>query len=217
MANLTKNVTKVEKTKWENNLYIYEAALEVLKTKIKLVKIEYDMLAKKENYSEIQMITDRIKSLESIIGKLAKNNLDFTVQNVNDRIHDVVGCRIVCLTLDDVKAMIELLRKTLNATEGFRIDKEKDYINNPKENGYQSYHFRVVVPVTFSGEKYDVPCEIQVRTLLMHAWAELEHKVHYKADAETQKIAGPIKAQFAGLAKSIEATDQFVALSIKSK
>ena len=201
------SLTKAEKTKWESNLYIYNAALEVLKTKIKLVKIEYDMLAVKNNYSEIQMITDRIKSLESIIGKLEKNNLEFTVQNINDRIHDVVGCRIVCLTLDDVNAIVDLLRRTINRTEGFKIDKEKDYINNPKENGYQSYHFRVSVPVTFSDEKYNVPCEIQVRTLLIHAWAELHH-LCYKENA-----VGPVKSQFAALASNIEATDQLVILT----
>lgn len=202
-------ILKNEKIKWEERLCVYRAASEVLNTKIRLVKMEYDCLVQGNNYSEIQMISSRIKTTESIANKLEKNGLDFTVENIESRIHDVVGARIICLTLTDVKVFIELLTNSLNKTEGFKIEKCKDYITNPKESGYQSYHFRILVPVTFSNEIYKVPAEIQVRTLLMHAWAELEHKMGYKPSEE---ILGRnmVRAQFNALAASIEATDTMV-------
>lgn len=202
-------ILKNERIKWEDRLCIYRAAAEVLNTKIRLVKMEYDCLVHGNNYSEIQMISSRIKTTESIANKLDKNGLEFTVENVESRIHDVVGARIICLTLTDAKVFIELLTNSLNKTEGFKIEKCKDYITNPKESGYQSYHFRILVPVTFSNEVYKVPAEIQVRTLLMHAWAELEHKMGYKP-AEEFLGRNMVKAQFNALAANIEATDTMV-------
>ena len=203
-------LNKTEKNKWESNLHVYEAALEVLRAKITLVTMEYNRLAEENNYSEIQMITDRIKSPESISAKLEKNGLEFNVENIENRIHDVVGCRIVCLTLVDVEAIVDLLTKSLNNTEGFSIDKCKDYIKNPKENGYKSYHFRINVPVTFADKKYSIPAEIQVRTLLMHAWGELEHKLGYKPTDEMEGMQSVIRAQFNGLASMVDSTDTLV-------
>lgn len=204
-------ISKNERTKWEERLCIYRAASEVLNTKIRLVKMEYDYLAQTHNYSEVQMISSRIKEMDSIANKLEKNGLDFSVENIEKRIHDVVGARIICLTLTDVKKFIELLTNSLNKTEGFVLEKCKDYISNPKESGYQSYHFRILVPVTFSNETYKVPAEIQVRTLLMHAWAELEHKMGYKPSEEIVGTRNIVKAQFNALAANIEATDTMVA------
>ncbi len=204
-------ILKNERTKWEDRLCIYRAASEVLNTKIRLVKMEYDYLAQTHNYSEVQMISSRIKEMDSIANKLEKNGLDFTVENIEKRIHDVVGARIICLTLTDVKVFIELLTNSLNKTEGFVLENCKDYISNPKESGYQSYHFRILVPVTFSNETYKVPAEIQVRTLLMHAWAELEHKMGYKPSEEIVGTRNIVKAQFNALAANIEATDTMVA------
>lgn len=204
-------ISKNERTKWEERLCIYRAASEVLNTKIRLVKMEYDYLAQTHNYSEVQMISSRIKEMDSIANKLEKNGLDFSVENIEKRIHDVVGARIICLTLTDVKVFIELLTNSLNKTEGFVLEKCKDYISNPKESGYQSYHFRILVPVTFSNETYKVPAEIQVRTLLMHAWAELEHKMGYKPSEEIVGTRNIVKAQFNALAANIEATDTMVA------
>ena len=204
-------ILKNERTKWEDRLCIYRAASEVLNTKIRLVKMEYDYLAQTHNYSEVQMISSRIKEMDSIANKLEKNGLDFTVENIEKRIHDVVGARIICLTLTDVKVFIELLTNSLNKTEGFVLENCKDYISNPKESGYQSYHFRILVPVTFSNETYKVPAEIQIRTLLMHAWAELEHKMGYKPSEEIVGTRNIVKAQFNALAANIEATDTMVA------
>ncbi len=204
-------ITKAERSNWESKLYIYEAASEVLKAKIKLVNIEYDMLAKKEGYTEVQKTTDRIKKIESIAGKLEKNGLEFTYENIAEHIRDVVGCRIVLLTLTDLYAFVDLLSKTINATEGFKLVRTKDYISEPKPSGYQSYHMNVMVPVTFSNEKYDVSSEIQIRTTAMDAWATLEHKLGYKPSEELETGAEILKMQFDAYAKMVETVDQSVA------
>lgn len=202
-------MTKIEKSNFEDRLYIYEAALEVLKAKIALINIEYSRIARVQGLNEIQKVTSRIKSAESISEKLKKDGLQFTTENIESKIHDVVGARIVCLTLNDVKTLIEITRKTLNRTEGFALIKEKDYINNPKESGYQSYHFQIEVPVTFSDEQHKVRAEIQARTMAMDAWATLEHKLGYKC--ERPAVAALLKYQFEQYASTVENTDKMIA------
>lgn len=207
MANISRN----ERKKWENNLYIYEAGLEVLKTKIKLLNIEYNMLAKKEGFSEIQKEEIRIKKPESIADKLEKKGLEFTVENVEQNMNDVVGYRIVCLTLTEVYFVVDLLKKMFGNSAGFKVLKCKDYIKEPKSNGYQSYHIIVVIPVVFSEKTYYVNAEVQVRTMAMDAWATLEHKLGYKPSQELTDMAELIKAQFEAYAKMVESTDRLVA------
>ena len=62
--------------------------------------------------------------------------------------------------------------------------KIKDYIKNPKENGYRSLHLVVEIPVYLANEKVMVPVEIQIRTIAMDFWATLEHHLRYKNDKE---------------------------------
>ena len=181
-------IGKTEKKAWADNLYIYEAASEVLDTKIKLVKKEYDRICRPRGYSEIQKISGRIKGIESIANKLEKDGYEFSLANVTDHIHDVVGHRVVCLTLNDLTVLAKLFSKSVCNTEGFSLLGYKDFINNPKESGYRSLHLRVGVPVTFSDEHYDVTCEVQLRTSNMEAWAQLEHKSGYKPVAGVQDV-----------------------------
>jgi len=181
-------IGKSEKKVWADNLYIYEAASDVLDTKIKLVKKEYDRVCRPRGYSEIQKINGRIKDIESVAGKLEKDGYNFSLDNVTDHIHDVVGHRIVCLTLNDLAVLAKIFSKSVCNTEGFSLLGYKDFINNPKESGYRSLHLRVGVPVTFSDEHHDVTCEVQLRTSNMDAWAQLEHKSGYKPVANVQDV-----------------------------
>ena len=208
------NILKQEKANFESKLYIYEAALEVLKAKIALINIEYNRIARTQGLNEIQKVTSRIKSMESISDKLKKENLEFNSTNIEERIHDIVGCRIVALTLNDVETLIKIIRNSINNTEGFAIHKEKDYINKPKQSGYQSFHFQIDVPVTFSEEKHKVRSEIQVRTMTMDAWATLEHKLNYKNDGD---VAEMLKIQFQQYASMVENTDLMIATANNTK
>ena len=207
------NILKQEKIDFEKKLYIYEAALEVLKAKIALINIEYKQVAETQGLNEIQKVTSRIKKIDSIADKLKKEDLEFTSANIEEKIHDIVGCRIVALTLNDVEALIKIIRNSINNTEGFAIQKEKDYINKPKPSGYQSYHFQIDVPVTFSEEKHKVRSEIQVRTMAMDAWATLEHKLNYKSEGD---VAGMLKIQFQQYANMVEATELMIATANNS-
>ena len=176
MAVIGKNDKKI----WTDNLYIYEAASSVLEAKIKLVKMEYDRKYRPEGYSEIQKISSRIKGIDSIAGKLEKDGLDFNMTNISNQIHDVVGHRIVCLTLNDLTVLAKLFTESVSKTQSFELLGYKDFISKPKASGYRSLHLRVGVPVTFSDEHHDVVCEVQFRTTCMDSWAQVEHSVGYK-------------------------------------
>lgn len=173
-------IGKSEKKIWTDNLYIYEAASEVLESKIKLVKMEYDRKYLPGGYSEIQKMYGRIKKLESVAGKLEKGGYDFSKENIDSHIHDIVGQRVVCLMLNDLTIFTKIFADTIYNSQGFTLLGYKDFISKPKPSGYRSLHLRVEVPVTFSDEFHDVVCEVQLRTSNMEAWAQLEHKSGYK-------------------------------------
>ncbi len=158
---------------FKENLYIYDAASMILESYIDIIKSEYDSLG---NYSDIQNIRFRTKSIESIDEKLVNNNLEFTLDNIRDSIKDVIAARIVCLDLEDVKKIVDLL----TMYPGINIIESKDYITFPKESGYRSHHLIVEIPVELSSGTINVKAEIQVRTILMDAWAALEHETIYK-------------------------------------
>ena len=207
------NISKAERTKFEEKLFIYEGALEILKSKIAIVNIEYNRILNfNDSLNKIEKITSRVKSIDSIAGKLEKNDLEFNEENIESKVHDVVGVRIVGLTLNDIHVIIGLIHnnlKLLNEKEGFEVIKEKDYINNPKESGYQGYHFQIEVPVRFSSTEYKVAAEIQVRTSAMDAWSTLEHKYRYKSKEEVEIL----KASFQTYANIVEHTDRIIALN----
>ena len=70
----------------------------------------------------------------------------------------------------------------------------KDYITNPKKNGYRSLHMIVMVDVYFSDQKRSVPVEIQIRTLAMDFWASTEHQIRYKKEREfTEEMENELK------------------------
>ena len=179
---------KGEKKIWLDNLYIYEAASEVLGAKIKLVKSEYDRVYKPYGYSSIQKISERIKDVDSIAGKLEKDGYEFSKENIDTHIHDVVGHRVVCLTLTDLAAFAKIFSESVYNTEAFTLLGYKDFISRPKPSGYRSLHLRLEVPVTFSNEHHDVVCEVQLRTSNMEAWAQIEHKSGYKPAFGSQEM-----------------------------
>lgn len=198
------NITKSDKNRWMNGIYVYEGARDVLETKIKLVESEYNRIYVPQGYSEIQKTSSRIKKFESIVGKLEKLNIPFTIENVESNIHDVVGCRIVCLTLYDVAIILKLLGNSIYNTDGFKLLKCKDYISEPKPSGYRSVHIRVLVPVTFSTEHKDVVCEIQVRTANMDSWAQLEHKSGYKPSINREEFLATQLAAYSSMGEGID-------------
>lgn len=160
----------------------YIAALKVLETQIEIINDDFQYIKK---YNPIEHIKTRIKSADSILAKLERQGREFTIENVIDHVHDIVGVRIICSFKQDIYDLIKLLRDS----NMIRVIKEKDYITNPKESGYRSYHLIVEVPVELINEKTYVKAEIQIRTLAMDLWASLDHKITYKNDDISEAIA----------------------------
>ena len=164
----------IESKEYNDLIRIYEIAMNQVASEINLVK---EKLNKLYGYSIIDKITARVKSKKSIINKMKKKNIKYTYTSLIDNINDIAGVRITCPVQDDiffVKQIIEMIHN-------LKIIKEKDYINNPKKSGYSAYHIIVETPVTINGETVVMKVEIQIRTIAMDFWAEMEHDIRYKS------------------------------------
>lgn len=170
-----------ELEKLDNIMIKYISALKILETQIEIINDDFKYIKK---YNPIEHVKTRIKTADSIINKLRKNNLDFTIENVINYINDIIGVRIICSFKEDVYELIDILKKSKN----IKVINEKDYINNPKTSGYRSYHMIIEVPVELINEKTYVKAEIQIRTLAMDLWASLDHKLIYKSEFCTDEI-----------------------------
>ncbi len=177
MDNVNENLKKLD-----NIMIKYISALKVLETQLEIINDDFKYIKK---YNPIEHIKTRIKSADSIINKLYKNDLDFTLDNVIEHVNDIVGVRIICSFESDVFELIDIIRNS----NIIHVIKEKDYITKPKNSGYRSYHLIVEVPVELINEKVMVKAEIQIRTMAMDLWASLDHKLNYKNDYGTEMIA----------------------------
>lgn len=158
---------------YEKAIFLYKAALKTLKTKIEILNEQYELFYE---YKPIEYITTRIKSPESIKNKLKKKGYDLTYSNMFENINDIAGMRIVCNFKDDVYKIVEEIENF----EDIKILKKKDFMKKPKVSGYMSYHIVVEIPVNFAKETIFIKSEIQIRTIGMDFWANLEHKLKYK-------------------------------------
>ena len=129
----------------------------------------------------------RIKSFESATHKLKKRNYEVTPENMEKNLCDMVGFRVVCPFTDDVYKVVRIIKNS----GLFEILNENDYIENPKESGYSSYHLDISIPIRFKGENRMVCAEIQVRTMAMDLWATLDHKLRYKLSKDIQEELNP--------------------------
>ena len=157
----------------EHLMFKYEYALQKVETELKIMIKEYEFNNK---YQPVEHIKTRIKTRESAIKKLEKKGYEVTVENLKCHIHDMVGVRIVCSFLSDVYEIVNIIEKS----ENIKIKEKKDYIENPKESGYSSYHLIVLVPIYLENSVEYIEAEIQIRTMAMDFWASLDHKIQYK-------------------------------------
>ncbi len=151
----------------------YEFALKRLETELGILLDEYKY---RKGYNPVEHIKSRIKSLGSIINKLDKKGLEYTTDNIVRNVHDVVGIRIVCSFLSDVYEIVNLIK----SSKEFIIIDESDYIKDPKDSGYSSYHLNILIPVYLLNVTEYIEVEIQIRTVAMDCWASLDHKLSYK-------------------------------------
>ncbi len=176
----------------------YSCAIKEVRTKFDVLNSEFNVRYRR---NPITSISSRLKSSSSIMNKLARKGLDFTLENVENNLYDVAGIRVVCSYVDDIYVLAQALAKQDDIT----VIKEKDYIKNPKPNGYRSYHMIVSVPVFFSDQTKDMAVEVQIRTIAMDFWASLEHQLKYKQDVPNQR---EIVEQLTDCAERIAAVDE---------
>ena len=176
----------------------YSCAIKEVRTKFDVLNSEFNVRYQR---NPITAISSRLKSSSSIMEKLARKGLDFTVDNVEATLYDVAGIRVVCSYVDDIYVLAHALAKQDDIT----IIKEKDYIKHPKANGYRSYHMIVSVPVFFSDETKEMAVEVQIRTIAMDFWASLEHQLKYKQEVPNQQ---EIVSQLTDCAERISEIDR---------
>ena len=160
-------------TEWKNMILIYRFALKEVETKLNILNEEFQFI---HLHNPIEHIKSRIKSPESIISKLIRRNYEVSIENAKSYITDIAGIRIICSFTSDIYAIYDLIKKHSD----IRVFEVKDYIQNPKPNGYQSLHLLLEIPVFLSDRTEQVKVEIQIRTIAMDFWASLEHKIFYK-------------------------------------
>lgn len=165
---------------YEELLLKYNAALKTLETQIAILLQDFEF---KNHYNPVEHVKSRIKSYDSIVNKLRSRDYEVNVTNIEDHIHDAVGIRIVCSFLSDVYTIVKLLEDSDQIT----VHTKKDYISNPKDSGYSSYHLLVYVPVYLIDGVEMVEAEIQIRTVAMDFWASLDHKIRYKFKGDIPK------------------------------
>lgn len=158
--------------KINKDMLYYEATKKQIEIWLDIINEEFNTLT---NYNPINHIKTRIKTAESILGKLKKKNLEISYENIF-KLDDIVGARIVCDFVDNIYEIVSKLKNNSN----INIIGEKDYIVNPKESGYRGYHIIVKVPISIAGVSKDINAEIQIRTTAMDFWASSEHKLNYK-------------------------------------
>ena len=187
-----------EKTNtFEKLMAIYDMAIAEVETKINILQREFKVFY---NYDLIDHINTRIKQPDSIVNKMKKKGYELTYKEMIENINDIAGIRVICQLKDDIFK----IRNLIEQMPGIYIEKEKDYVNHPKESGYSSYHMIAKVPVTLSNQIIYVKVEIQIRTLAMDFWASLEHKMKYKTDKEVNKKTSKELVNYAKIVNKID-------------
>lgn len=158
-------------------MFLHEAAIEQVTAKLNILKGEFQF---SNDRNPISGISSRIKSKESIIFKMQKKGLPMTASALLNNVHDIAGVRVVCPFIEDVYYVARMLVKQ----QDIDVLEVKDYIRQPKENGYRSLHLIVTVQVYFAETSRKIPVEIQIRTIAMDFWASTEHQLRYKKDKE---------------------------------
>ena len=158
-------------------MLLYESGIREIKTKLDILSDESRISGKP---SPIDATKSRIKSPRSIIGKLKRRGFPISLQSMIDNLNDIGGIRVICPFIEDIYTVADMLMRQDDLT----LIEKKDYIANPKPNGYRSLHLILEVPIFLAERTQPVRIELQIRTMAMDFWASLEHQLRYKSDVE---------------------------------
>ncbi|MCI8992906.1 MAG: GTP pyrophosphokinase family protein [Eubacterium sp.] len=177
---------------WNTITFLYNSALKEVGTKLEILNDEFKNI---HQYNPIEYIKSRIKKPQSIVKKLKRGNYEVTINSMVEHINDIAGIRLVCSFTSDIYRLAEMIGKQSDLT----VLSVKDYIKNPKESGYKSYHMLVTVPIFMSDRTVDAKVEIQIRTIAMDFWASLEHKIYYKFEGNAPEYISRELRECAGI------------------
>lgn len=183
--------------KFQQVMCWYRCAIREVQTKLEVLNDEFQTTTSR---NPIDNIRSRIKTPKSIYEKLQRRDLPVNLCSILDNLHDVAGIRVICPFIDDIYTVADMLI----AQDDIRLVTRKDYIKNPKPNGYRSLHLVVEVPIFLTGGKRFMKVEVQIRTIAMNFWASLEHQIHYK---KTQEDVEDVVEELANCANVIYETD----------
>lgn len=179
-------------------MMVYESAIKQLETKLDILNKENKVSGRR---NPIETVKSRVKTPQSIAGKLEKKHLPVTFESMVKNLHDIAGVRVICPYISDIYSVRDMLLKQPDIT----LLEEKDYIKNPKESGYRSLHLVIEVPVYLSETTHHVKVELQLRTIAMDFWACLEHELHYKTNTN---VPESVRRELFRVAETIAMTDR---------
>ena len=175
----------------------YTCAMKEVQTKFDVLNTEFNV---RNQRNPISSVTTRLKSTASITEKLNRRGLPLTLESIEKNLNDVAGVRVICSYQDDIYR----IATALLGQDDVKLVEKKDYIENPKPNGYRSLHLIITVPVFFAQKRRRVKVEVQIRTIAMDFWASLEHHMKYKQELPNQEA---IAAELKDIADVIQDTD----------
>ena len=176
---------------------LYNGAIREITTKLENLDDEFST---RYAHNPIHHMESRLKSLKSIVGKLQRKGLPLTLASAQEELFDIAGVRVICNYIDDIYDLANMLCNQGDVA----VLRRRDYIQEPKPNGYRSLHLTVRIPVFLSTGSVGVPVEIQIRTIAMDFWASLEHQLRYKAE---HAVPPSLRAQLKACAEESAALD----------
>ncbi len=181
----------------QQSMALYESGIQEIVTKLEILQREAQV---KGVHNPIETIKSRVKNIFSVIEKLNRKGYDVSMQSLRENLDDIAGVRVICPYIDDIYVIADRIRRQ----DDLKVIIEKDYIKNPKPNGYRSFHMVVEVPVFLADSKRYVKVEIQLRTIAMDFWASLEHQIRYKME---DTVPDEVSEKLRHCAETIAATD----------
>lgn len=177
--------TDDEITQMMNNMNMlmsyYRCAMLEIETKFRVLDEQFSL---EHERNPIESIKSRLKSFPSIREKLSRKDLPLNVVSIEDNLNDIAGVRVICSFIDDIYMLADCLIKQ----DDVKLVRMKDYIKEPKSNGYRSLHLIVEIPIFLCEEKRIVKVEVQLRTIAMETWARLEHRMRYKKNLDDELL-----------------------------
>ncbi len=187
----------------------YKFGMEEIVTKLSILRDEFAHL---HETNPIENVSFRLKNPDSILEKMGRKGCEPTFESIAEKITDIAGIRVTCSFVSDVYHVFDLLTRQTDVT----VVDVRDYIVEPKPNGYRSLHILVEVPVFLSDGQVPVLVEVQLRTIAMDFWASLEHKIHYKYREDVpQSLLDGLK-EAADTATELDATMERLHTEVKT-